>query len=202
MMGEGELCSLHVDILQEVGNIGAAHAATALSELLGTPVRISVSSARRCTFDEVSEVAGGPDQLIVGVFVRVTGDIGGNMLLLMSVDSANILLQTLLGSKIVSGDYDDMQLSALGEVGNILGGAYTSAIATLTSLRMSQSVPAVAVDMAGAILDAGILATSEVSDFAVLIDTSIMGGASNIDGHFFLLPDPSSTVPLLDALGC
>ncbi|QSO54986.1 chemotaxis protein CheC [Alicyclobacillus curvatus] len=201
-MQSGDLSSQHVDILQEVGNIGAAHAATALSELLGAPVRISVSNARRCTFDEVTEVAGGPDELTVGVFVRVTGDIGGNMLLLMSVASANMLLRTLLGSEDADGNYDEMQLSAIGEVGNILGGAYTSAIASLTSLHISQSVPAVAVDMAGAILDAGILATSEVSDFAVLIDTSIMGGQSNIDGHFFLLPDPSSTAPLLDALGC
>lgn len=201
-MSDHGLSYTHADILKEVGNIGAAHAATALSEMLGKPVRISVSSARMCSFDEVSDVAGGPEMVMAGVFLRMYGDVNGNMLLLMSRHSARVLLDTLLSPAKEAEEFSEMELSALGEVGNILGGAYITALATLTSLRMQQSVPAVAVDMAGAILDVGILATSEVSDSAILIDTSIVGGASNIDGHFFLLPDPSSTAPLLAALGC
>lgn len=197
-----KLDDYQVDVLQEVGNVGAGHAATALSMLLQDEVRMSVTSARLCPFAEISNVLGGPEELIVGVFLRIYGDICGNMFLLLSLVSAKKLLQKLMVTSEEMDDFTEMDVSALAEVGNILSGSYLNAICTLSSLKISQSVPAVAIDMAGAILDIGILMAGEVSDSAILINTSISQGGSNIDGHFFMLPDPGSTLPLFQALGC
>jgi chemotaxis protein CheC len=190
------------DVLREVGNIGAGHAATALSSLLQEEVRISVTCARICSFDEISEVVGGAETVIAAVFLRMTGDVQGNMLLLLTLHSARQLLRRLFQSDREIEDFSELELSALGEVGNILAGAYLNAIGRLTSLNVAQSVPAVAVDMAGAILDIGILMAGETSDAALLIDTRIAQGSSEVEGHFFLLPDPQSLPILLAALGC
>jgi chemotaxis protein CheC len=128
------------------------------------------------------------------------GDVRGNIMLLLSLPSAKLLLRKLLPNSQDAVELTELEISALGEVGNILGGSYINAISALTALRMTQSVPAVAIDMAGAILDTAILIAGELSDSAILIDTVITQGSSDVEGHLFLLPDPDSLSPLLDAL--
>lgn len=190
------------DVLRELGNIGAGHAATALSILLREEVRMSVTSARLCAFDEISDVVGGAEEIVAGVFLRMSGDVYGNMFLLLSLKSARQLLHRLVQVEDEIEDFTEMDISALSEVGNIMGGSYLNAMSELSSLQMNQSVPAVAIDMAGAILDIGLFMSGEIYDSAILIDTCIWQGKDNIDGHFFLLPDPGSTEKLLHALGC
>lgn len=192
-----------LDILKEVGNIGAGHAAAALSLLMhGRPVQVSVTAARLCDFDDIAEVVGGSEQVVVGVFLRLTGDIRGSVMLLLTYASAENLLHRLLpGSNEGSLTFSELELSALAEVGNILSGSYINAVSELTALRVYQSVPAVAVDMAGAILDVGLAMVGESADSAILINTEMTQGDRVVDGHVFLLPDPQSTGPLLRALG-
>jgi chemotaxis protein CheC len=188
------------DLLREVGNIGAGHAATALSTLLQDEVKISVTSARLCAFDDIPNAVGGAEFVTAGIFLRMMGDVRGNIMLLLSLPSAKLLLRKLLPNSQDAVELTELEISALGEVGNILGGSYINAISALTALRMTQSVPAVAIDMAGAILDTAILIAGELSDSAILIDTVITQGSSDVEGHLFLLPDPDSLSPLLDAL--
>lgn len=202
MSQSAQFNSRHADVLREVGNVGAGHAATALSMLLQDEVRISVTSARLCAFDEIADTVGGAEEVTAGVFLRMTGDLTGNMMLLLTLRSAKHLTSRLLECSDDVEDFTELEMSALAEVGNILGGSYMNALSMLTGLRLSQTVPAVAIDMAGAILDIGILMAGETSDSAILIDTSITQGDSEIDGHFFLLPDPVSMDPLFEALGC
>ncbi|MCF8564776.1 chemotaxis protein CheC [Alicyclobacillus tolerans] len=200
-MNHNELSDRQADVLKELGNIGAGHAATALSTLLRDNVRMSVSSARMCPFDEIADLAGGAESIIAGVFIRMSGDIEGNIMFLLSLNSAKQLIRRLLNQQAEADDFTELELSAIAEVGNIMGGSYLNAVSQLTRLRLWQSVPAVAVDMAGAILDIGLLAAGEVSDSAILIDTAIRQGTLDVSGHFFLLPDPGSTDILLKALG-
>ncbi|WP_245575708.1 chemotaxis protein CheC [Alicyclobacillus contaminans] len=191
----------HEDILREVGNIGAGHAASALSALLGEEVKISVTSARMCAFNEIADAVGGDEVVAAGIYLRMTGDVHGNMLLMLSLPSAKQLLRRLLPGQQETLEFNELEISALAEVGNILGGSYMNAIGTLTHLTLTQSVPAVAIDMAAAILDIGILSAGEVCDEAILIDTVISQGKFDVQGHFFLLPDPDSLTTLLCALG-
>jgi len=190
------------DVLRELGNVGAGHAATALSVLLGQTVRMSVTAARLCEFEEISDVVGGTEMPVVGIFLQLTGGLHGSMFLLLPLSSARQLLRHLH----LPGDGDEglseLAMSALAEVGNILSGSYLTAIAEMSSLVVQLSVPAVALDMAGAILDVGFMLSGDVADRAILINTSIWQGDRSVDGHFFLLPHPESMAPLFEALGC
>lgn len=190
------------DILKEVGNIGAAHAATALSELIQENVRMTVPSARMVPFREVPELLGGEEIVSAGVVTQIKGSLSGNLLLIMTAQSAVQLVERLLlvENKDVQ-DFTAMDFSALAEVGNILGGSFINAISDLTGYTLQLTVPGVSVDMAGAILSICLLSAELTTDEALLVETSISQGKNSIDAHIILIPEPDSMARLLKALG-
>jgi chemotaxis protein CheC len=190
------------DVLREVGNIGAGNAATALSKLISKEIDMEVPQVKIIPFDEIADFVGGVESLVVCVFLRVLGDIPANMFFIISVESAKNLLQELMGIETENEEFfNEMELSALNEIGNILTGSYLSSLADFTKLNMQPSPPAVAIDMAGAILSYGLLEIGHSGDFALTIDTAFFQGNEKISGHFFLIPEPESLPQLFHALG-
>lgn len=191
-----------MDVLKEVGNIGAGNAATALSKLLNKQVDMLVPKVRMVPFEEISDSVGGSEQVVVAIFLRVEGETPGNMFFILSQNSAKKLLNTLVGIEVeVEGQYSEMELSALNEIGNILAGSYITSLADFTKLSMSPTVPSLAIDMAGAILSYGLAQYGEMGDKALFIDTKFLDGQDEIEGHFFLIPDPESFSKIFLALG-
>ncbi len=196
-----ELNINELDALKEVGNIGAGNAATALSQILGKRVDMTVPRARVLEFDKVPELLGGTENLVVGVYLRVFGDIQGNIMFLLPTDSAEKLIEMLMGSIGEDGIAGEIAQSAVMEVGNILTSSYLNALSAFSGLTVVPSTPALAYDMAGAILSTILIELSEVSDYALLIETEFLGNGKSIDGNFFLLPDLDSLHVLLKSIG-
>ncbi|WP_202887155.1 chemotaxis protein CheC [Cohnella zeiphila] len=191
-----------MDVLREVGNIGAGHAATALSRLLDKPIDMAVPTVSFVPFESIADRVGGLEEVVVSIFLRVDGAAPGNMFFLMSRSQARRLLQELVGLESADGDdYSELELSALCEIGNILAGSYLSSLADLTGLSLTPSVPSIAVDMAGAILSYGLLQFGTMGDDALLIDTTFLKGRQEAEGHFFFIPDPDSFEKLFLSLG-
>jgi chemotaxis protein CheC len=192
----------HMDVLKEVGNIGAGHAATALSRLLDKPVDMLVPTVRMVPFEEISDSVGGSEQVVIAIFLRVEGETPGNIFFILSQESAKKMLRNLVGIEVENEDsYSEMELSALNEIGNILAGSYLTSLADFTNLSMVPTVPSLAIDMAGAILSYGLLQYGEMGDHALFIDTKFLDGVDEIEGHFFLIPDPESFQKIFSALG-
>lgn len=191
-----------MDVLREVGNIGAGNAATALSRLLDKPIDMAVPTVSFVSFESIADRVGGPEEVVVAVFLRVDGDAPGNMFFLMSRSQARLLLRGLEGFESNSEEeYSELELSALCEIGNILAGSYLSSLADLTGLSMTPTVPAVAVDMAGAILSYGLLQFGTMGDDALLIDTTFLKDEREAEGHFYFIPDPDSFERMFVSLG-
>lgn len=191
-----------MDVLKEVGNIGAGHAATALSTLLDKPIDMLVPKVRMLPFEEICESVGGAETVVLAIFLRVDGDAPGNMFFILDLDAAKNMLRDLIGLHIEDQEeYTELELSALNEIGNILAGSYLSSLADFTNLNMQPTVPALAIDMAGAILSYGLLQFGQMGDQALLIDTKFMEGENEVQGHFFLIPDPESFGKIFSALG-
>ncbi|KAB2952984.1 chemotaxis protein CheC [Heliorestis acidaminivorans] len=204
-----DMAAFHLDVLKEISNIGSGHAATALSQMLGKRVDMQVSRVMPMPFDEITEYVGGAENLITSVFLRFEGDITGNMFFIVDKEDAESLVQDLAGIQ-VEGDFCEMSLSVLQEVGNILSGSYLTALADFTAMEMKPTVPSLAIDMAGALLSYGLTEIGKSSDYAIMIDAEIqaegMGhvrkdGKKGKTGHFFLLPDPESFEKVFLALG-
>lgn len=197
-----QLEDFQLDVLKEVGNIGAGHAATALSTLLDKPIDMLVPKVRMLPFEEICESVGGAETVVLAIFLRVEGDAPGNMFFILDLDAAKNMLHDLVGLSIADHEeYSELELSALNEIGNILAGSYLSSLADFTNLNMQPTVPALAIDMAGAILSYGLLQFGQMGDQALLIDTKFLEGENEVQGHFFLIPDPESFGKIFSALG-
>lgn len=200
--------SLHLDVLKEIGNIGAAHAATALSGILNQKIDMRVPNVRIVSFDEMMELAGGPDKVVATVFLRIEGEATGSMFFTLSLPAATYFIQQMIGDNDFSFDvpppYSEISLSCLQELGNILSGSYLSSLSDFTRLNLYPSVPSLTIDMVGATISFGLLELSQVSDYAIVIDTILEKDdqtIESINGHFFLLPDPDSFEVIFNSLG-
>ncbi|WP_342566800.1 chemotaxis protein CheC [Psychrobacillus sp. FSL K6-4046] len=207
-MFEKQITSVHLDVLREIGNIGAAHAATALSMLLNKKIDMNVPKVEMVTFDEMMELAGGAESVVAGIYLRIAGDVNGSMFFVLPVEQANQFIRRLVQDDQI--DFEKAQVteigaSALQELGNILSGSYLSALSDFTKLNIYPSVPALCVDMVGAIISFGLVELSQISDYVIVIDTAIneeeMENGKSVHGHFFLLPDPESFQSIFQALG-
>lgn len=193
---------MQLDVLREVGNIGAGHAATALSSLLNRPVDMAVPRASLVPFGEIAEKAGGEDAVVVAVYFRVEGDAPGNLFFIMSIESAERLLSELTGRTRTEGEpFAELEISALSEIANILAGSYLSSLADFTKLAFLPTVPGFAVDMAGAILSVGLLQFGAMGDCALLIETTFFQESEEVGGNLFLIPDPDSFATIFTSLG-
>lgn len=204
-MGDIEFNNLnkgHIDILSEIGNIGAGNANTALSQLLNKRIDMDIPDVQIVDFEQISDVLGGAENLIVGILLHVQGDINGMMIVAIEQASAHKLVNMLMGKELNDfKHFTEMDLSALCEIGNILGSSYLSSLATMTSLFMEPSVPYLAIDMAGAILSVPAIELGKVDDRVLLIKNEFLEGGESVMGNYILLPDPPSFNKILTSLG-
>ena len=143
-----DLSEMQIDVLREIGNIGSGNAATALSEMLGHPVSISVPKVRILDYAEVVTGLGGPETMVVGLLLTLSEDVEGMMMFLLQREFAHMSLSALLGEEIERFDQiDEMGMSAIREVSNIMAASYVTAIASLTGLTINISTPDLTIDM-------------------------------------------------------
>lgn len=205
---DNHITSLHLDVLKEIGNIGAAHAATSLSMLLNKKIDMHVPKVEMVSFNDMMELVGGPDNVVVGIYLRIEGDATGSMFFILPVEQANRFIQRLIQDETFDfgkAPVAEIGMSAMQEMGNILSGSYLSAFSDFTGLKIYPTVPGISVDMFGAIISTGLIELSHVSDHVIVINTSILEEGiepnESVKGHFFLLPEPSSFTAIFNALG-
>lgn len=200
--GFNNLSEGHLDMLSEVGNIGAGNANTALSKMLNKRIDMDVPFVKITDFDEIADVLGGAENLVVGILINVSGDVNGMMIVAIEQASAHKLVNMLMGKELNEFEsFTPMDLSALCEIGNILASSYLSSLAVMTGLSMEPSVPNLAIDMAGAILSVPAIEFGKIDDRVLLIKTEFLEGGESVLGNYILLPDPPSFNKILASLG-
>ena len=192
-----------MDALREIGNIGAGNAATALSQLMGQPVQMGIPTVKFLPVEEIAAEFGDQDTIVAAMFLGVTGDAPGHMLFVMSEESAHNVVDTLLGAtgSYTPGEFGEMELSALQEVGNIMTGSYLGALAQITGLRLEPTPPAVGVDLAGALVGAALVEIAMVSDTALLLESTFADDNTPSAGDFLYVPTNEGLALVLDRLG-
>lgn len=192
----------YFDVLREIGNIGAGNAMTALSQMLQCKVDMQVPQVKLLEFKDVGALMGGEEQIMVGIYLAVEGDITGSIMFLVKQDSAKHLVNKIMmgmGGSDGPG-LNEMELSAMKEVSNIITGAYLNSLSALTNLKIYPSPPELAVDMAGAILSVPAIEFGAIGDKILLIQSQFYDDTM-IDGYFILIPDLESYAKILRSLG-
>ena len=192
-----------LDALREVGNIGSGNAATALAQFLNRKIDMTVPNAAIMDLDDIPNLVGGPKQTILGVFLRIMGEISGRFLLFIPENTSIKMLRYLIPEcKIESlTNIDEIESSCLREIANILAGAFLNALSVLTKTTMLNSLPYLSFDYSGAIIDNVVADMTAVSDKVLMMETSLIEEKENLLLHIFILPAPNSLELLLDRIG-
>lgn len=190
------LNDLQLDALREMSNIGSGNAATALASMLGQSVDLHVPTALVLELADAVDAVGHGEDTVSAVMIGVFGDLDATVLLLFEPESANTLC-SLLG---VEGD-PEMELSALGEIGNILGSSYVQAMGTMTTLHMEPHPPIAMSDMLGAIVASVLAVTAADTDLALLLDSRMTVDGTACKFGFLFVPGGAGVALLLDRLG-
>ncbi|MDH3496093.1 MAG: chemotaxis protein CheC [Gemmatimonadota bacterium] len=198
-----DLKELQLDALREVANIGAGHAATALSQLTNRRIMISVPEISITRLEDVPDTLGDPEAVIAAVLMHVLGDLTGRTLLILPDDNARLLCDLLLRRPAgTTQTFAELEQSSLKEAGNILGGAYLNALSDFMGMMLLPSVPSLVVDLSGAVLTTTYLNFGQDRDFVFCVETDFHFSEANrvLQGHFLLLPDLASLKAIFDAI--
>ncbi|MBD5157240.1 MAG: chemotaxis protein CheC [Butyrivibrio sp.] len=203
-MGElnlDKLTDLEFDVLKEIGNIGAGNATTALSQMMNIKIDMSVPNVALIPITEIAGMIGSEETIVVGILLGMEGDVMGMMMFLFTEKSAHTIVSTLLGMEPdMTAEIGEMEFSALSEIGNIIAGAYLSALSTLTGLTVLPSVPALTIDMAGAILSVPAIEYGKIGDKVLFIETNL-GEDDSLSGYIVMVPELESYGKILTSLG-
>lgn len=196
-----QMTETYVDVLKEIGNIGAGNAMTALSQMLQCKVDMKVPQVKLLALQDVGAMVGSEEQLMAGVFLGVEGDITGSIMFLIELEAAKSLVKKIMmGYESGAPTFDAMEMSALQEVSNIITGAYLNSLSMLTNLKIYPTPPSISIDMAGAILSVPAIEFGILGDKILLIQSQFYDEVE-IDGYFVLIPDMDSYKKILTSLG-
>ena len=200
MKSEFKLDALHFSVLQEIGNIGAGNAATALSTLIGRKIDMNVPTVQFLDFQQTGEALGGAETPVAAVLISLNSEnVNGIMMFIVEIDKSDLLIESLLGKK--SEILGEMEQSALQEIGNILTASYLGALSTLLDTKVNRSVPSLAIDMAGAILSLPATEFAKIADNTLFIESVFSTNEEDISGYFILVPDQNSFKFIFEKLG-
>jgi chemotaxis protein CheC len=202
---ENLFSDMHLDILKEIGSMGTAHAATALSKMINKKVTMPVPNVSWLDFHNVANFVGGPENVIVGILVSLSGNIQGMMMQLMEVDAAHNLAELVIGTPPPTGDdryvFGEMERSVVEEVGNIMLSSYLTSLSGLTNSQIKPSIPYMCIDMANAILSVPASEFGRMADKMLFIESQIAVDDVNSSGCFVLVPNLHSFYRILRSLG-
>lgn len=196
------LSELQLDALREVGGIGAGHAATALSQLVDRAISLEVPQIEIIEISRVPNIFGGAERLVMAVYARMLGDLSGGILFMTDREAAAALVDLLHGREKGSTKTIGHEEEAwLRHVATIVISAYLAAIARMADLDVLPASPVLALDMAGALLEAVIAEVSMKAEQAVLVRTAFIDEGNTVEAALFFIPDPDSLSVILGRLG-
>ena len=195
-----DLNAKQLDAMKELGNIGASHAATSLSTMLMCDIEMTVPEALVIDIADISDYFG--DEISALVVFEIQGELhpGGYVVLHLPKSSAIRLTNTMLGSTEMDREFNEMDESALLEVGNIMVSQFLDATATLLGIVMLPSPPAIAIDMAhAAFANVVSMIAGDINEI-ILFKTELTSQTHDIESTIVMLPYDNTLGQILDLL--
>ncbi len=197
-----DLTPIQLDVLKEVGNIGSGNASAALSNMINRNVQVEMPHVKIVDFHEATDQSGGAEQIVAATMTRMSGGMDGMILLLMDRDFVDTIIKAFFDHKVKSLlELEESEISALTEIGNIMCGAYVSAICQLSNVDVKLETPSFTVDMMGALMSVPVIEFGEVGDKILYIDKKLSIDGEKMNTKLFLIPTIDSLQKLMRKLG-
>ncbi|MBN1793032.1 chemotaxis protein CheC [Candidatus Woesearchaeota archaeon] len=196
-----KLTSLELDALKEMGNIGTGNAATSLSKFINKNVDMNFPETKFVHVSKFSETVGGPEKMVVGIYLQISGEVHGEAMFLFPEKGAYELIDLILSKPLgTTKRMDDMDKSAFMELSNILTGSFLNALGNMLEAKILPSVPHVAADMAQTLLDFILIKISKCADTLLYVKTGVNVEGHKIDGEFTVLFDQDSLKKIISKM--
>jgi chemotaxis protein CheC len=195
---------MHLDALKEFGNIGAGNAATSISMMLNKKTDINVPEVKLISLSDLWKIFKDPEEITAGAMIGVGGELDGAILFLMGTEDIKKVLEMMMLPKPEDlTELNEMNRSAIGELGNIMCSSYVVSLSQFTNLNIHSLPPKVVVDMIAAIVSEVSLITTDGSDYLILIETnmSVEDFEKEISGYIIYIPDEASLNKILKTMG-
>lgn len=195
------LNDLQLDVMREIGNIGAGNACTALSTLLGTTIDMSVPSIHLLSTDNATEKLGSEEE-VLGICVGVTDDLQGMMIHIVSKSFAERIINTFYSKSLDNmTSLDEMDSSVLNEMANITSGAYANSLATLTGMFVNIGTPKQVPGTVSSIMSIPAQQFVSPGEQLVVIDEEFIIGEEKVTSNMILALESDSLIKLFGKLG-
>ncbi|MCR5591091.1 MAG: chemotaxis protein CheC [Lachnospiraceae bacterium] len=202
MIAYENLNELQLDVMREIGNIGAGNACTALSVLLGTTIDMSVPRVQLLGYESTAQHLGGEDNMVIGLRVQITGDLEGMMLHVVQKRFAERIINTFYAKELESvNSLDEMDSSVLNEMANITSGAYANSIASLTSLFVNIGTPTQIPGKVSEIMKLPITEFVKPGEQVLVVDEEFTIDDEHISSNMILALESDSLEKLFARLG-
>ena len=196
-----DVTAAQLEALKEIGNIGSGHAATSLSNLLQTRVNMSVPQVWLVPLGKLTEVLGQLDSPQAAIYLKIAGETSGKAIFLFSLPSAQAVVNILLRQDAETDIFSsELAQSALKEVGNILVGSFIMALTEFSGVKLYSSIPALGIDMIGAMIETVLIEEGKIDDNVLIFDTK-MTGSAEMEGKFLFIPNEGSLEKLTRVFG-
>ena len=200
-----------IDALQEIGNIGSGHAASALAELLNRKIDMSLprfSLLAPNEFDKVQWTEKDPqeDTSIAVSICKTKGDLDSDIIVVLSEGTIKYLLSVI--KKNNKDEEEDSSISNLGkldkstilEIGSILSLHYLTAINTFLNLKSFPETPYLVIDKAESVLNTLISTLEETVNKVMLVECDIFTSDSLMKPIVIFAPHPNSVEKTINAM--
>jgi len=196
-----KLKALQLDALREVANIGAGHAATALSQMTGQTIMISVPRINIAPLEDIPNQVAGDEEPVAAVLMKILGDLTGLALLVFPQPTA-LRVAGLMMKRDGVASLGDIEQSALREAGNILSAAYLNALSEFMGMILLPSPPSLAIDMSDAVMSSTFVEMAQGAEYVFCVETEFHLKELNesLRGFFLLMPDTGSLTAMLRAI--
>ncbi len=194
-----KLDEFQTDALKEVGSIGAGNATTSLSNMLDARINISLHSLKFVPLIYISDMIKLEDT-VVAVIQQLKGNINGYLLFMMSRESADFLIKSMLGEASVGETFNEMEESVLKELCNIMSGKYVTAISDFLGMTVWITPPSHVYDMADSIINQVVGLMSTETEDVLFLRTEFNIETEKMFGKMLIFTDPASLSKILDAV--
>lgn len=187
-----------LEMLNSLAREGVNNAAFGFSGMVGRGIQFSAPVTKLVPVLTIPKIVGKPDDDAVGIYLRFSGDLDGQIMMIVPHQKALELVDLIMGvPQGTTQHLGSLERSALGELGNLCGSSFLNSIAKMVRADFRPSVPAVMVDIVGAILDIVVVTTGGLGEHALLMQANFMDGPRRVEADFWVIPDMKSLEALI-----